>query len=137
VKAHRIGIAIVLAALGTSVGIAPALASGGLPTGITRDYTLQFHWHGFPGAGTTGLHIYPDGTFTTDDGSVGHWRYDAGTIDLQITVGCRPLYVGHRAGSGLFRGRQLCTDGSGGYGRWRAGRLDAAAGYRGGTSFAP
>jgi hypothetical protein len=119
-----------------SMAVAPAIAS---PLKVAGDYTLNFQWNG-DGSGTTGLHLNRDHTFTTDDGGTGTWSYDKSTrtVSIQYTVGCLPLYTGHKTRAG-FSGTQACTDGSGGHGRWQATKVAAPghpSAHHGGVSSA-
>ncbi|HYT30349.1 MAG TPA: hypothetical protein VEN82_06195 [Actinomycetota bacterium] len=116
---RRMLILVPFMALGllVSMAMAPAIAS---PQRVAGDYTLDFQWDGYP-PGSTGLHLSADHSFTTDDGGAGTWSYSKSTktLKMQYTVGCLPLYTGHKTRAG-FAGTQACTDGSGGTGRWHA-----------------
>jgi len=113
-----------------------SFASGHVPV---TDYTLYFTWHGF-GTGATGLHLYSDNSFTTDDGAQGYWKYHQPqkTIDIQFTTGCLPLYEGRvKGGTAAFKGEMACTDGSGGYGTWTAEGAQGPVGSQGPGSSGP
>jgi hypothetical protein len=99
-------------------------AFGSVDGKFPAHFALTFCWDGWP-CGQTGLHIYKDGTFNTDDGAVGFWTFvrETGYGALDITVGCLPLYEGFKGEGWHFDGEMNCRDGSGGHGTWFADRM--------------
>jgi len=52
--------------------------------------------------------VYPDHTFTTDDGAQGYWEVWNGAVSLTFTGGCCPLYAGSMD---TMAGFMKCTTG--------------------------
>jgi hypothetical protein len=135
-KVRRMAIVVGVAVLALFVIPRASFAAAGSGRIPVTDYTLRYTWHGFT-PGYTGLHLYSDHSFTTDDGADGSWQYDMSsqTIDIQFATGCLPLYEGQlKGGTASFKGTQVCTDGSGGYGRWGAKAATGPTGSHGSSS---